>query len=54
MLPGYEKLMVIYFQTSFMHKDQTEEMKGWMQMAIMAYHMTGAEKVRETFVVEPI
>ncbi len=30
-----------------MHPDQTEEMKGWMQLAILAYHMTGAEQVRD-------
>jgi len=28
--------------TSILHKDQIDEWKGWMQMVILVYHMTGA------------
>uniref|UniRef100_A0A914WER7 Cas1p 10 TM acyl transferase domain-containing protein n=1 Tax=Plectus sambesii TaxID=2011161 RepID=A0A914WER7_9BILA len=53
---GYLTVLGLFFteethRTQFMHRSQTNEMKGWMILALLCYRMTGAETVRWAFLL---
>ena len=52
-LVGVVSIRTTSQQTTVLHRDQTDEWKGWMQLVILVYHITGASKVR-TCVASPV